>query len=793
MFAQLRQLLLFIIVMAFLGALSLYGILSLSLPELDGKVHSRTIKDNVQAFRDKQGIPTIQGESRSDVAFVTGYLHAQDRFFQMDLNRRNSAGELSELFGEIALNHDKKVRIHRFREVARQVVADLDENSRQMLLAYTNGVNQGMTDLTSRPFEYWLLNQAPREWSPEDSFLAVFSMYLDLNDELAAMDQAKGFLSSVAGREVTEFLSPPQTRWDAPLVEDNSREPTIPGLELVDFREMAVSSFATLTGTLKPVSAIGSNNFAVSGQLSKTGGAIVEDDMHLGLRVPTTWYRAQLVYKDQNRERRVNGLTLPGTPFVVVGTNGSVAWAFTNSYGDWNDRVTLELTEDGQYMTSEGPKEFELREDVIAIKGQEAILHKTRYTIWGPVKQSRFDGSFQALRWTAQNPEATNGNLYLLEQADDIYEAINVANISGIPAQNFTTGDSKGNVGWSIAGRIPTRSGVDSTYPLTWQQAEENWKEWLPVDNYPMVINPESGRIWTANSRVASGTDYSKIGNGGYAPGPRSMQIRDALAKKESFKEEDLLEIALDNSALYMSSWREVVLKVVEADDSRKEGRAEFARLVDNWSGRAATDDVGYRLVREFQDAAKLKVLSYLGRYFLLRAGVEGKVEDSWMQELNREESAILRLLEQQPENWLPPVYSSWNDLILEVIDEVIADLGGAHQLADKTWGERNTAKINHPLSGALPIVGEWLNMPAVELAGDTWIPNAQKPYEGVSERMIVSPGYEEQGIMHIPGGQSGHPLSSFYQAGFKDWLKGKPSPFLPGETKYTLTFKAIH
>ncbi|MTI13838.1 penicillin acylase family protein [Sansalvadorimonas verongulae] len=791
MLARIRQLSLFIAVMAVLLALSLYGILSLSLPHLEGKVHSRMLQGAVDVHRDQLGIPTIQGSNRADIAFATGYLHAQDRFFQMDLNRRNSAGELSALFGEIALDHDKKVRIHQFREVARNVVAYQNEESKQILQAYTDGVNKGLSDLVSRPFEYWLLKQKPQPWQLEDAFLAVFSMYLDLSDEMAAMDQAKGFLASVAGKEVAEFLSPPQTRWDAPLIEDNGVEPQIPGPDVINLRTTPASDYVALSGNLKPVSAIGSNNFAVAGRLSETGAAIVEDDMHLGLRVPTVWYRAQLIYKDGTDQIRVNGLTLPGTPFVVVGSNGSVAWAFTNSFGDWNDRVSLELTEEGLYKTSAGPREFDVREHTIDVKGQEPVIHKTRYTIWGPVSESKFDGSLQALRWTAHNPEATNSNLYLLEKAEDIYEAVNVANISGIPPQNFTVGDSKGNVGWTIAGRIPNRSGVDSTYPLTWQQAELNWQGWLPVDNYPMVLNPAHGRIWTANSRVASGADYKKLGNGGYAPGPRTLQIRNALNDKEAFHEKDLLAIALDDTALYMSSWRSVVLQAIEADQGKNESWEEFARLVSNWSGRAAPEDVGYRLVREFQDVAKLKVLKHLGRYFILKGGAHNtNVDDGWLQDLNREESAVLRLLELQPENWLPPVYKTWDALVLESVDEVVKNLGGADQLAERTWGERNTTRINHPLSSALPVIGQWLNMPTVVLAGDIWTPRAQKPSVGVSERMIVSPGYEERGIMHIPGGQSGHPLSSFYQAGFDDWLKGKPSAFLPGKTRYTLTFR---
>ena len=790
MLAFIRRWLLLAAVLVVMAILALYGFLSLSLPQLDGKVHSPDVDYEVKVERDKQGIPTITGKTRNDVAFATGYLHAQDRFFQMDLGRRNSAGELSELVGGVAIKHDRSVRIHLFRRIAEQIVENMEPDERALLQAYTLGVNKGLSDLSSRPFEYLLLKVKPTYWTPADTILTVFSMYLDLADEDSDRDAAKGFIASTAGRDVANFISSPATPWEAPLDNSVIPLPEIPNSEKVNLRVKSDRDFDDLAGVIKPASFVGSNSFAVAGSLNKHEGAIVEDDMHLGLRVPTIWYRTQFVYGESDQQTKVTGITLPGTPFMVVGSNGSIAWAFTNSEGDWTDRVMLETTDDDQYMTPDGPIPFQNRFSTIKVNGGIPQTMQVRYSLWGPVIRSKYDGSLQALRWTAHSPAATNAHLYKLEKATDVSSAIEVANASGIPPQNFVVGDKLGNIGWSIAGRIPNRSGVDSTFPLTWQEAEANWNGWLPVSEYPRIINPAENRIWTANARVVGGENLQKLGEGGYAAGPRAVQIRDELMARKTFQERDLLDISLDDRAVYMSAWRKVALNALDAKAvDAEDGRVVFKAYVEEWSGRAAVEDVGYRLVREFQDAVKLKVLMNLGRYFsLLSNAPEGTLDDGWIQDLKKEEVSVLRLLEEQPDNWLPPAYGSWNELILETVDEVIEALGGASELPLRTWGERNTAQIKHPLSDSIPYVGDWLNMSSVPLAGDNWIPRAQMPAKGVSERMIVSPGNEEEGIMHLPGGQNGHPLSPFFQSGFTDWLDGNPSPFLPGEPEYTLT-----
>ena len=763
-----------------------------SLPKLDGDIPVKGLAAMVTVERDSYGVPTITGQNRSDVAFALGYVHAQERFFQMDLGRRNSAGELSELVGAVALGHDKTQRRHRFRLIAQQAETMLPEKHQQVLDAYTRGVNTGLDDLSAKPFEYWLLNVEPKPWSNEDTFLTVFSMYMDLNDDGAGLDHVKGYLEQVTSRDVIDFMSPLRTRWDSPLIADNLPIPELPGSEKVNLNSKPVAFYNDLSGELFEDAVIGSNNWAMSGQLTDHGGALVENDMHLSHRVPNVWYRAQLRYPhpdNANSEVQVTGVTLPGTPIIVVGSNGSVAWSFTNSYGDWVDLVTLEKEGD-VYQTVDGPESLYHWSETIHVKGQASVTENYQATRWGPVVESHIDGKQYALRWTAHNPQATNLNLIGLETVTNIREAMATANSSGIPPQNFTVGDRHGDIGWTIAGRVPSRlAGLDTTYPIPWSKVDQHWARWLMTEEYPAVINPESNRIWTANARIASGDDYEKLGNGGYASGPRQQQIRDALMQIDKADETAILNVALDHRALYMEDWRQIILEALTKPVRVVHpARQVFFDHVSHWSGQAAVDDVGYRLTREFNDAVTLKVLKPLGRYFLsLSDNGNTNIGDGWLQKLNHEEEMIWRLLDERPQHWLNPEYTNWNELFVEAVDEVIAKLGGAGQLAQADWGQRNTAKVNHPLSSAIPVVGQWLNMPAVPLKGDIWTPLAQKPSFGVSERIIVAPGKEESGIFHMPGGQSGHPLSPFYKLGFMDWAEGRKAPFLPQETEYSL------
>ncbi len=781
-----------IVSLVFIIILAVFILLRQSLPTLSGEVKSPFLSATVTVERDSLGVPLISGKNRSDIAFATGYIHAQDRFFQMDMSRRVGAGTLSELFGADTLENDKRQRKHRFRHVAQQTLALVNDEQLSLLNAYTNGVNQGLADLGQRPFEYLLLGVEPQPWKNEDTFLSVFSLYTGLNDIDAKRDNLKGFLSRVTSKPVIDFLSPTKTRWDSPLQPSDLPDIPTPGPDLVNLRSKGVELYGNLSGITLEDNLIGSNNWAVSGALTANGAAIIQNDMHLALKVPTVWYRTSWRYPDPEQPGEnisITGVTFPGTPFMLVGSNSHVAWGFTNTGGDWVDLVELEINDD-RYMTPEGLKPLERWTETIHIKGQPPLLAEYFGTHWGPVVESVYDDTQYALRWIAHQPEATNLNLMYMEKAENALQVMAIANRVGMPPVNVAVGDHQGNIGWTIAGQIPNRSGIDSTYPLPWQRADENWQGWLPAVEYPRVYNPESKRIWTANARVASGKDNAKIGNGGYLLGARQLQIKNALMALDSANEKNMLEVALDHRALYMSNWRRLVLDTLTEDALKNQpARQKFRHYVENWSAKASTDDVGYRLLREYNDALKIKILSSIGRYFLsLSPQAKSGIKDGFMQNLNHETEMVWRLLDERPMNWLNPRYESWDALLLETVDEVVQNLGGVNQLAKATWGQRNTADIRHPMSNSIPVLGKLLKMPAVPLSGDTWMPKAQIPSFGVSQRMVVSPGQEEAAIFHMPGGQSGHPLSPFFTSGYMDWVNGTASSFLPGKPVHVLT-----
>ncbi|MEO1203812.1 MAG: penicillin acylase family protein, partial [Pseudomonadota bacterium] len=734
--------------------------------------------------RDANGVPVITAASRADLAFATGYAHGQDRFFQMDLIRRQAAGELSAVFGANALGVDKRNRLHRFRARATRVLELHDAAERQVIQRYADGVNAGLESLGARPFEYLLLRQTPTPWLAEDSILVVYAMFMQLNDERARKDVRRGYLHRMMAPEVFDWLYPDGTPLDAPLMGD-AREPRpIPPAELYSARES--TGLPPPAGEKGKFSVPGSNNWAVSGALTTTGRAMVSNDMHLGLRTPNIYYRARLV-QTGDAPRDVSGVLLPGTPFVVAGSNGSVAWGYTNSYGDWSDAVRLVPgDEPGSYRTPDRDLRFRDYNETIEVSGGDAQELVVRETIWGPVDDSIGypDGEI-AISWTAHDPRAINLNILKLETASSAAEAMDIANTMGIPPQNFVVGDADGHIGWTIAGRIPVRGDYDPRVPADWSEAE-GWTGWREPGEYPRIVDPSSGRIWTANSRVADGEALRIIGDGGYDLAARTRQIRDGLLARERFAPETMLEIQLDDRALLLARWRDLLLATIdEAAIGRDPRLADYRDLVDRWEPRAIPTSVGYRLVRGFRLEVRKRVFY----------GLMGPVREHYGREVdaliaNQFEGPLWQLVNERPAHLLSGEYADWDALLVSAasahIDWLKENYPGP--LSERTWGEYQTAAIRHPLTLAVPALSDWLNMPRDQLSGDDNMPRAQSPGFGASERFTVSPGDEANGILHMPTGQSGHPMSAFYRAGHEDWVAGRPSPFLPGPAEFTLT-----
>jgi penicillin amidase len=281
----------------------------------------------------------------------------------------------------------------------------------------------------------------------------------------------------------------------------------------------------------------------------------------------------------------------------------------------------------------------------------------------------------------------------------------------------------------------------------------------------------------TANNRLVGGLGLQMLGPGSYDPGARARQIRDDLRALRRPRERDMLDVQLDDRALLMERWRSLALGALTEPSLTRPERREFRRLIQtDWNGRASTDSVGYRLVREFRTkVAELALAPFVAEARQLDPDFPATPGRSL-------EGPVWALVTGRPRHLLDPKYPDWHALLLDAVDRTVSSLAAdGRPLADRSWGEVNTVRVQHPLAGAVPWVGAWLNMPPQALPGDLHVPRVQGPTMGASERLTVSPGHEEDGYFHMPAGQSGHPLSPNYRDGHTAWARGEPTPFLPG------------
>jgi penicillin amidase len=782
-----------------------YFQLRASLPQLDGPATVAGLGARVTVTRDSLGVPTIQAGNRADVARALGWLHAQDRFFQMDLLRRRSAGELAELFGPAALPLDRATRRHGFRVLARKILGQLPPDQRALLEAYTGGVNAGLAALGAKPFEYFVLRATPAPWQPEDVLLVNFTMWLDLQDESGRYEHTLMTLRDQFGPEALAFFAPLLTPADAAL--DGSTAPAAPppGPHTIDLRLRPKTSAlparlpaAQLAGIFPAIprdsaADIGSNAFALAGPHTFNGAGLLANDMHLGLAVPNIWYRASFEYPGH----KITGTTLPGTPVMTTGSNGRVAWGFTVAYADTGDLIAVEMVAGSHSLYRapgyDLPLQIEQRKDTILVKGGEPVAVEYPWTIWGPIVGTNDTHHPLAYHWTAYDPAAVNVNLVEMEDATDVTAATAIAHRAGLPALNLVAADAAGQVAWTIAGFLPKRVGYDGRLPTNWAFGDRRWAGYLQPGEVPAIITPggpapsvaltNEGRLWSANQRAVGGAALAALGDGGYARPARAAQIRDTLLGLEHARPSALFAVQLDERALFLAPWQKLlVASLTPAAVAQKSSRAELRALAAKWEGHASIESVSYRLVRLFRGAVMTRIFTPI-----FAPCVNADEGFDWTR-LNLE-TAAWTLLREKPIHLLNPAFTSWDDLLVAAADDVVTSLDQQGvPLARATWGQRNTARIRHPFSRSLPAwLTNWLNLPADQLPGDTDMPRVLGPATGASERFVVSPGHEAEGIFHMPGGESGHPLSPYYRAGHAAWVHGEIAPFLPGPAVHSL------
>jgi len=797
-------LLLFLLIVAVLALV--WGTLFASLPTLDGNLEAAGLERPVEVDRDPLGIPTIRGENRKDIAYATGFVHAQDRFFQMDTLRRRAAGELSELFGQATLPADREARVHRFLARADSEFSALQKDERELLQAYADGANSGLRRLKAKPFEYYLLGVEPRRWTPQDCILVIYAMALDLQEKPGHVQLALDALKRALPQKAFEFFAPRFSSWDTPLDgSECSSRPPVPNENDFDLRtaknqlpEGTEQDFRIPKPDLlgrdlfEPGSAIGSNCWVVAGQKTRSGLPILATDPHLELRVPNIWYRIAYSWPLSASEpaNYVCGVSIPGTPPVIIGSNGHVVWGLTFPYIDADDVVLVETKDDDPnlYRTPQGWRAFENCSESIRIRGRGPEILKFQTTVWGPIIGRTPDGTLQALHQIIDQNGTINLNPIQLETARTAEEALAIAKISGIPNLNFLVADSSGKIGWTIMGPVPRRIGFDGRLPVSWSDGSRRWDGWYAPDEYPECCGANIDFIWNANNRMVGGTEFAKLGDGGYDRGARARQIRDDLRQLRSVTPKDMLDIQLDDRAVFLERWHNQLLSTLSKPGalSNRE-RLEFQRRLGDWSGRADVGSIAYRLVREYREEVARRVFEPI-------SDAVKNIYPGFSYDFLKFEDPLWSMIESQPVNLLNRKYENWNALFLSAVDSLIQKIKAQKDGYSRyTVGEKNATRIQHPMGAAIPQLGPWLNMPVDQLPGDRFdMPRIQTPTFGSSLRMAVSPGQENEGYLIMAGGESGNPLSPHYRDCHEAWVTNTRTPFLPGVTIHKILLQPL-
>ncbi|MGR9108818.1 MAG: penicillin acylase family protein, partial [Gammaproteobacteria bacterium] len=625
------------------------------------------------------------------------------------------------------------------------------------------------------PPEFLLLQYEPEKWTAPDSMLVVLSMF-----QLLSWSEPEERLLSVMQEclpePVTAFLTPDTDNYTQVLTGGpESQRPIrpIPAAELAAILEQNRDSDALVQ--VEPADEnIGSNNWAVNFRKTFDGSAMLANDMHLPVAVPNIWYRATLRYQD----RLVSGLSLPGVPSIVAGSNGRIAWGFTNFMADVMDLVTLRVDPEDpdRYLGASGWQKFERISHRIRVKDAPTVDLEVRRSIWGPVWLNPLLGKAVAIRWTALDPAAVDMSLIELDHASSLDEGLAILNRAGAPPQNVLLADDEGNIAWSLMGRIPKRiEGFDGSVSKTWADGSGAWSGFLAPQELPRVINPPSGYLATANSRNI-GHDYPYVLGHNFAHAYRTFRISEGLQKMQSVTEMDLFHLQLDTKTDFYEFYRSLASSLLSPQTVANDSiLRELKQEIDAWDGLAGIDSRGLPFLAAFRNLLTQRVFA---PYLKSCTTLDKAFKYSWYEM----ETPLRQLLAKQIPETLPDKrFTSWNQFLLASLEKGTKNLKKQHRLAklkDLSWGKFRDIRISHPLSSGLPWLNELLDMPAQRFGGCTFCVRVMSQHLSASERFVISPGHAERGILHMPGGQSGHLFSKHYGDQHPFWTEGIALPF---------------
>jgi penicillin amidase len=740
-----------------------------SLPQIDGRVALPGLTDPVEVLRDSDGAVTIKAQSAPDAYHALGYVHAQDRLAQMDFMRRLGAGRLSEVMGQSTVEVDRMMRTLGFYRLAEESQAHLNPETMASVEAYAAGVNAFIADPPGPlPIEFQVLRYEPEPWRPADSLVWGRLMALQLSGNWSSEALRLRLAERLTPEQIAFLWRPypengPIAIGDLAAAQD--LQPALPG--------------EVLPWQWAPKDA--SNSWVVAGSQTASGSPILANDIHLALNQPGQWYLARIETPDLT----LAGATAPGLPFLIAGHNGHIAWAFTTTHSDTQD-LFLERSPEGaedSYETPEGPKRFEVREEVIEVRGGDPLHIAVRSTRHGRVisdlRAGRStplpDGQILALAWPGlKADDRTADAIYAMNQARDWDQFRAALRHFHSPQQNLLYADRAGTIGFIAPARVPLRAQGDGRFPAKGWTGEQDWIGEIPFDELPQSVDPKRGRIVVANNKIVP-DDYPYLITADWPSGHRAQRIEDLL---DGAEETTLAQHAGWQSDVVSLAAKRLLPLLIQAVDSgsqsKRAGRA--LSLLSAWDFRMARD--------------RPEPLIY---YAWLKAANEALLADELGPDFNAFQGAdadLLSAILTDGEAWCDDVESETQEGCAEqtanALEDALQDLAArfGNDMDDWRWGEAHMARLRHPVLGRIPLLGalttrsietdggeDTVNRGGLRLAGND--PQVFEHRHGATFRAVYDLADLDQSLFMITGGQSGNPLSPFYGNLAEAWRDG--------------------
>lgn len=765
------------------------------LPQIDGSASLPGLQHEVTVERDQWGVPHIRAASLEDLEEAQGYVMAQDRLWQMDLLRRVARGQLSEILGSATLSIDKDFRMLGFGRAAERDVTLMDAESRKLMEAYARGVNKFIEQHEDRlPLEFALLRYKPVPWQPSDTLAISGYMYRTLTDtrerelnrakvmERGGADRAKDLFSEEATMDHF-VVGDPNTPNDgsersAADSDDEDDDDDMQPDTVLKARSTGGDGWPDLTSELAASiqefleesrseirQGLGSNNWVVSGTHTATGKPLLANDTHLELTIPSIWYEIHLTAPGWN----VKGFTLPGAPMVIIGHNERIAWGFTNNGADVQDLYieTFNPASPDEYRVKGSWTKAQTIDETIRVKGGSDEHLKVVITRHGPVVARDGDKAY-AMRWTATEPGGLANSYNWLGKAKNWKEFREVMKKVWGPGQNAVYADVDGNIGYVMAARVPIRKKGHGEVPVPGDTDDYEWTGYIPFEQLPQALNPESGLIVTANARVV-GPNYKPYLTDRWEEPYRTARIYDLLHDRHDLRPEDMLKVQTDTYSfphVFVADQLMAAARTAKPKDARAQKLIEGLR---DWNGIADANSTEV----SFLHATRRAAVDLLLEPFL------GKETANYQWRYN---TFLQKILTNRPTKWLPAGFKNYDELLAAAADKAVESLAqqsGSQRVEDWAWKRFNSLNMVHPI-GREGLLKRFLSITDKPQSGTVYSIRAATKTHGPAMRFVANPGNWDNSILLIPAGQSGQPGSSHYSDQFSYWYEGQPifAPF---------------